>query len=627
MQRNLLKYVAGVSFFLVLAGTAIAQGVPESQNGSATVTVYVRTMQGNPISAGSHVTLNSMNFGIPVATGGQTTGDGWVFTGVQGGDEYDVEVTADGYEPGHEDVLVAPESGFSVSVTVFLKPANGKPLFRPPGGQFVLAPRAQKEVEKGLKDLQSGNKASARKHFSNAVQMAPGDPYANYLMGMGFLLDNQLSAASPYLEKAVSIDSKQVAAVHALGALRVKQHNYTAAIDALNRAIQLDPTSWKSHWLLAECYLEEHDFAPAQDHAEKALRFGKEPASQVQMLLGEALYGLGENEKAKGALEIFVKQHPNDRNAPMVRGWIEHLQQLLAKANSPAAVTVAEHVTPPAESLTVVTSPIVDLPPKEDWAPVDIDAEKPFVISGVACSLPRVLSAAAKNAKQLVHNLQQFTATEEYQSVEIKRNENLEKPEVHKFDYLVTISNPNPELIQVDEIRDQGIGTKDVPGRLVDLGAPALVLAFHPLFQSDFTWSCEGLGEWKDKPAWIVRFRQRPDRPGHLANFQASSGTYGLSLKGLAWISENGGEVMHMETDLAKPVAAAKLQRQHFVIDYEPVKFRTHKVTLWLPEHVDVYFQFRGHYLHHSHDFSNFKLFWVGSSQDIAKPKETPPPR
>jgi hypothetical protein len=154
-----------------------------------------------------------------------------------------------------------------------------------------------------------------------------------------------------------------------------------------------------------------------------------------------------------------------------------------------------------------------------------------------------------------------------------------------------------------------------------DEGAPAVVLAFHPFFQDDFTWNCEGLSKWGNRPAWIVRFKQRADRSNRLASFQSSSDAYPLPLKGRAWITEKGGQVMHIETDLVNPIAAVRLNREHFVIDYQPITFQTHKVTLWLPQNVDVYYQYRGHYLHHYHRYSQFKLFWTGSSQKIGKPE------
>ncbi|MGH9709239.1 MAG: hypothetical protein ACRD37_01675 [Candidatus Acidiferrales bacterium] len=155
------------------------------------------------------------------------------------------------------------------------------------------------------------------------------------------------------------------------------------------------------------------------------------------------------------------------------------------------------------------------------------------------------MKAAEKNATKLVSDLQQFTSVED-QSVEIKRNENLEKPLTRTFSYMVFIDEPRPGAIQVSEFRDPGLSATDMPGQLADEGAPALVLIFHPFFQDDFTWNCEGLSKWGDRSAWLVRFEQRTDRLNRLASFRSSSGTYPRPLKGRAWISEKGGQVMHM---------------------------------------------------------------------------------
>jgi hypothetical protein len=108
-----------------------------------------------------------------------------------------------------------------------------------------------------------------------------------------------------------------------------------------------------------------------------------------------------------------------------------------------------------------------------------------------------------------------------------------------------------------------------------------------------------------------------------LAGFQTPSQLYPMPLKGRAWISEKDGHVMHMDTDLMHPMPEIGLVRQHFAIDYGPVSFQTHKVQLWLPESVDVYYQYRGHFRQSYHRYTNFKLFWVGTSQEIGKPKQT----
>jgi len=52
------------------------------------------------------------------------------------------------------------------------------------------------------------------------------------------------------------------------------------------------------------------------------------------------------------------------------------------------------------------------------------------------------------------------------------------------------------------------------------------------------------------------------------------------------------------------------------------VRFREHNVRLWLPQTVDTYMQYQGHFWHFYHRYSDFKLFWVGASQKISQPKE-----
>ncbi|MGB6875670.1 MAG: hypothetical protein WBD87_06510 [Candidatus Acidiferrales bacterium] len=353
--------------------------------------------------------------------------------------------------------------------------------------------------------------------------------------------------------------------------------------------------------------MKEKDFAHSREQAEQALALGGVQAGHDELVLGEALAGLGEREKAVIALGAFLKQYPHDSNDPAIRAWLPQLKQPQVPDLPPV-------------SLQVLADPSLDLPPRENWAPPDIDATKPFTISGPSCPLPKVLKSAGKSAVQLVTDLQEFTANEKYESVEIKRDQALEKPETQTFSYLVFIENPRPDVINVQEMRNQGVNVENMPGQFADSDA-ALALVFDPLLQQDFNWSCEGLGVWQDKPAWIVHFEQRSDRPNRLATFNTGINTFSLPLKGRAWISENGGQVMRLEVDLVRPLPEIKLEREHFVIDYGPVPFPHHKVTLWLPENVDVYLQYRDHYLHHYHHFSDFKLFWTDAAQKIGQPK------
>lgn len=616
-----LKLLPGVLIPLVMpystsAQTSLGSDVVTAEgvynNLRGTIQVYVRTEDGEPLSASPNVTILAPSDTATVPRMQKGPGDLWIFTGAELNATYELQVRAPGYRTELRAVRVPDSADASASIIVFMRSPNDELAFHPPTGRFVLAPRAEKEAQRGSADLDSGNVGAAQKHFRKALKMAPDNPYLNYLMGMRFLLNGDLQAARPYLEKSVSADGSQAPALLALGTLRFQQADYAGAIQVLAPAAQLNSSNWKVHSMLAGSYLKQRDFQQARDQAQQALTLGGKQASRDELVLGEALAALGQRDQAVTALESFLKKHPHDTNAAAVRAWLPALEE-----SQPIKSTKT-----PFEGSLIANVP-VDLPPEKDWAPPDIDAARPFVISGAACSLPNVLQAAGKNAAQLVSDLQEFSAIEEYQSVEIKHNEQLETPETRTFNYLVLIDELRPGLIHVEESRETNLAAKDVPGPLHDEGAPARVLVFHPTFRNDFDWDCEGLGEWNDKPAWVVHFAQRQDRPtSRLAGFSTPSQLYLLPLKGRAWISENGGHVMHLETDLTRSMPELGLLRQHFAINYSPVMFQSHKVELWLPESVDVYYEFRRHYFHNYHHYTNFRLFWVGASEKMGHPKE-----
>lgn len=630
MIRRLLALVTVALYFLFPSQPAFAQrGVvmEMAQPTDGTIAVYIRNELGQPLSVFPQLKLTQAGSGTTRPSIAQSTGDGWVFSNLEVGQEYQVEVKAEGYQTAYESTNLPYLDHASSNVIVFLKPLDQKDSSRLPGSQFILAPRAAKEVERGLKDLRSQKFDSARKHLEKALQMAPGNPYVNYVMGMIYLVSRQSALAKPFLETSVSIDPKQPPSLLALGTVRFQLNDYPGAIEVLERDVQLDASSWKAEWMLASAYLRQRNYVKAREYAERAIQNGKQNASQVELVLGQALAGSGEREKAVETFEAYLNAHPQDPNSAKIRNYVASLKlspvPTVVPVSEGSATMAKSNPADPAESPAVPPpAPPVDLPPKENWAPPDVDAAMPFLIAGAACSLPKILQAAEKNAEQFVNTLQEFSAIEEYQSVEIKHDERLEYPEIRKFGYLVTIGNPRPRVIELHEIRNQGLGAGDLPGPLVDLGAPARVLAFHPVFQNDFEWKCEGLGEWSDKPAWVVHFQQRSDRPTSLlAAYETPSQEYALPLKGRAWISQNGGQVMHLETDLTHPMSEIGLMRQHFAIDYRPASFQSHNVQLWLPESVDVYYQYRGHYMHSYHHYTNYKLFWVGTRQEISNPK------
>lgn len=587
-----------------------------------TLIVYLRAEDGQPLSDAAVPLIHvvSMETGVPLPSFPTRSGDSWVFSRLPVNNEYEIQVSANGYLPARETASLPDIVGGSVSVIVFLRPADQQLVFRRPGGQFVLAPKPAKEIQRAVNDLQSGQIASARKHVEKAMKLAPGNPYVQYVMGMTYLLSAEYAQAKPFLETSVSIDPKEAPSLGALGTVRFHLGDYRGAIEVLTKAVQLDPKAWRAEWLLAASYLHEKSYAEARDHARQALKIDKQKSEQVQLVLGQSLAALGDRAGAAAAFDTFADSFPNDRNAAQAREWA----RLMRQAPKPEIETASPLFLPlevKASSTVAPPQPPVEVPPSPTWAPPDVDEAKPFLIAGATCPLKKVLGKAAENAEEFVRSLQEFSAVEDFQAVELKHSGELQNPSEHQFEYLVFVERPSPEVFDVQEFRQVGSSETRLPGKLQDLGVPALALAFHPVIQKDLEWSCEGLGTWGDQPAWVIRFEQKPKAPNVLSWFYGHSGGYPLPLKGRAWVSERTSQLLHLDTDLVKAIEPIDLKREHFAIDYAPVSFPEHNVELWLPKTVDAYIQFQGHFLHHYHRYSNFKLFWVGTTQKISLPK------
>src|SRR5215472_9790999 len=276
--------------------------------------------------------------------------------------------------------------------------------------------------------------------------MAPGNPYLNYLMGMTYLLNSNLNNARSYLEQSVSLDPTQPTSLSALGTVQYDQRDYAGAIGTLNKAVALDPTSWKDQWLLAGACLKNRDYQAALEHGEKALEMGKSAAEPVKIVLAEASASIGDRDAALKTVNEFLSVHPKDDAALRLRAWI------LAR---PAAVSASPSNTPAAVRAGI------DGPPRPNWAPLDVGAERPLTSVNV-CSLPKILKAAGKTAARLVDDVQQFNASEDYQTIEVKQDENAETAESHNFAYAATIEDPHAHSIRVDESRAPNLTRADM---------------------------------------------------------------------------------------------------------------------------------------------------------------------
>ncbi|MGB7285012.1 MAG: hypothetical protein WBE13_22315 [Candidatus Acidiferrum sp.] len=255
------------------------------------------------------------------------------------------------------------------------------------------------------------------------------------------------------------------------------------------------------------------------------------------------------------------------------------------------------------------------------WSPPAVDAPVHSLVSAPPCVLANVLEQASESVSELVTNLQNFTAREKIEYQTSDRDGMIQDLGSAMFDYIVVFQQ-SPGGLVFQEMRNPEHGSSLSAAAQQDMGLPEMVLIFLPNMQADYEMSCEGAVESNHQRSWIIRFRQRKDKPSRTYSFRVNKVVYPVGLKGRAWIASDSGEVVHMETSLMEEVPAAGVHHAYLSIDYAPVQFQTKPVRIWLPQSVDGFCDFGDHRTIVYHTFSNFMLFSVQTDQKLGKPKQ-----
>lgn len=179
----------------------------------------------------------------------------------------------------------------------------------------------------------------------------------------------------------------------------------------------------------------------------------------------------------------------------------EHPAPTPATATAAApSVATPPVVTPLAAGPPVATSPATVPPvavPEARWQPSDVDEDVPPVDPNATCNLDEVLRNAGKRIQEFVGNVERFSARENMLQETINKSGKVSGWEKRKYDYLVSITEIRPGVLDVSEDLRGVYSPFETPGGLTGIntkGLPALVLIFHPMYAPDFSMKCEGLG-------------------------------------------------------------------------------------------------------------------------------------
>ena len=577
------------------------------------LTVMVRDAAGGPIGIPALVRVTSPENPNGYIT---TTGPGGVavMASLRNG-VYTVIVTAAGYKPSHDEVEVLGSFGPSQCFITLEKDdvAGAEGQLPKHTGLPMLVGKSLKELELATAALRANKIGDAKQHIQYPLKHAPGDPEVRYIAGLVYLAQQDTAGAKQQFETAISIFPNHVGAHMALAGMAMQANDHADAIPHLEKALAVDSSAWRAHWMLAESYFwANHDTAKAKFQAEKAEELGKEKAVGAEITLALVENSDGDKDAARARLEKYIQEHPQDTSAPRARAILATWTRA-AEAAHKAAAPVLIPIRPAGGA-----GLLEDVQPGSVLRlPAGIDDAVPPVTAGISCSLPQVLAKAEHRLSEFTEALERFTATENVLHEELDSTGITRKSNERAFQYVVELERPRPQSIIMDEMRDGRFQAADFPFRLIAGGVPAIALVFHPDDQEDFKFSCEGLSNWQGRPAWQVRFEQRQDRPPKIHEWIINDHEYPTHLKGRAWIDTGSSNILHIETDLLKPIPQIELEYEHMSIDYAPVKYPSGKMELWLPSRAIVYSRFRRHFLRQTHAYTNFTLFNIETKEKV----------
>jgi tetratricopeptide (TPR) repeat protein len=377
-----------IVLLLLCASPATAWQLSSSQaeNSSSVIVVNIRGADGGRTDVQAIVTLYTPT-GNPVGIGSPVSGR-MAFSGLPTG-RYTIEIVAPGFEKLIQAVdLQIPGQHEQLSVT--LTPESGTPAASP-SAPPVLAPSAQKELDKALEALRAGKTDDAKRRLEKVSRSAPSSPDLNYLWGAYYAQLKNMAKAKEYWQKTLEINPQHFFALAALAQLALSSADFPGAIGYFGRAADAEPTSWHYQERLAAAYLANNDFDQAAKCAERAVELGKENASDAQLILAQVALHRTDGPRAIKALEAFLAAQPNAPQAERARQTLAALRKLGPATPVPVAFSPTPAVPPPSPSATPVAGEFM---PPSKWKPPDVDESMPAVEAGVACPLEKIQDEA-----------------------------------------------------------------------------------------------------------------------------------------------------------------------------------------------------------------------------------------
>ncbi|MGA2481888.1 MAG: tetratricopeptide repeat protein [Candidatus Acidiferrales bacterium] len=529
---------------------------------------------------------------------------------------------------------------------------------------------------KGMAQYVLGDPTSAEASYRKAIELSL-EKYPEAMLRLATMLNDasRFAEAEPPLRKTLALSDSSWRAYFELTRALIGQKRLAEAIDSAAKARDLKPDNPQTYILLynlhiqankydlavsdADGYLKLVPSGPAsdrmrrmRDQVQRAQASERQPVQapsstavanslKVSLRLED---GLPFSGSANVRLTGFFGSESAGNSPAGATGETVYPNLLpgsyVVEASAPGFVTVKQNIEikpdQTVETLSLIMKPESPRGPASETGASPLSSRSSIIPRGVddfvpevapdrPCSLFGVLQGAGQRAEQLVNSLQRFTAAERVEHFKVNSAGKPDPaPDVRSFEYIALVNQDSKGGFNLEEYRNGNVvGPQQFPAGIATETLPGHALIFHPSLASDFNFACEGLGQWKGRPAWLVHFEQRQDQPNSFRSYVIGGISYPVLLKGRAWIDADTFQVVRLESDLVKPVGKIHLTRDHVSIEYGTVQFHTGNQQLWLPQTAELYVELQGGRFYRRHTFSDFRIFMTGAAQELRGPKES----
>jgi tetratricopeptide (TPR) repeat protein len=184
-------------------------------------------------------------------------------------------------------------------------------------------------IEKGWSRLSLGDYEGAEQALTKAIQLAPGDPQAEALLGWAQMLQENYDAALTNFQRVLMREPQNALARINVGYICFKKGTFGEAIEHLSKAIRLGndkKATLYAHFYLGLVYLHREMYDDAENFFRKTLVLGPN--------LIEAHYELGRAQWFNGAHDTARKTWQSGHAANRFNPWGKKCAEVLALVES-----------------------------------------------------------------------------------------------------------------------------------------------------------------------------------------------------------------------------------------------------------------------------------------------------